>query len=55
MKTIGEVKDGSAAAQADVALAPEWKRDQIRIVAFVQERRSRAIVSSAEFPLKIAR
>jgi hypothetical protein len=34
-----------------IQLAPDWQRDQLKIVAFVQERRSRAILGSAVAPL----
>ena len=54
--TIGEASvDGPSEAHADIALARDWQRDHIRIVAFVQERRGRTILGSAVVPLKNAR
>jgi hypothetical protein len=55
MTTIGEATGASASARADIALAPEWVRDRIKIVAFVQERRGRAVLASGDSPLKLLR
>lgn len=47
---IGDVKaDGSAAFQAtpEVKLKPDWKRDNLQVVVFVQEKKSRKILGSA--------
>ena len=49
MTTIGEA--GSAPLHADVAIAAEWKAEALKIVAFVQERRGRAILGAAATPL----
>jgi hypothetical protein len=53
LATIGEA--GAAPVRADIALSPEWQRDHLKIVAFVQEAQSRAILASAAAPLKNAR
>jgi hypothetical protein len=54
--TIGEASaDGPSAAHADVALGQDWHLDHVRLVAFVQERRSRTILGSAIVLLKNAR
>ena len=55
LMTIGEATSASAAARAEVALAPDWQRDHLKIVAFVQERRGRTILASAVAPLKTSR
>jgi hypothetical protein len=50
--TIAEAPaGGGASGQVAVALDPAWQRDRLKVVAFVQERRSRAIVASAAAPL----
>jgi hypothetical protein len=55
LTTIGEANGESAAAHVDVALAPGWQRDRLKLVAFVQERRGRAIVAAAAVPIAAAR
>jgi len=56
MTTIGEAAaDGPSTARAEIPIAADWQRDQLKIVAFVQERRGRAILASAWAPLQNAR
>jgi hypothetical protein len=58
LATIGQVAaDGpsSGSATADIPLSPEWQRDHLAVVAFVQEARGRAILASASVPVKNAR
>jgi hypothetical protein len=55
MTTAREVAETSASARVDVPLASDWHRDRLKIVGFVQERRGRTILASAEAPLKLAR
>jgi hypothetical protein len=50
MATLGEA--GAAAAHAEIAVQPDWQRDHLKVVAFVQEQHSRAILGSAALPLK---
>ena len=50
MATVGEA--GAAAAHAEIAVQPDWQRDRLKVVAFVQEQQSRAILGSAALPLK---
>lgn len=38
---------GSFAAEPQVALAKDWKRDNLRVVAFVQDRTSRDVLGAA--------
>ena len=54
LATIGQVAvDGShASASADIALAADWQRDRLAVVAFVQEQRGRTILASASARLK---
>ena len=57
MATIGQIGDGAStgSARADLTLAPDWQRDHLTIVAFVQETRGRAILAAAAAPLQNAR
>ncbi len=51
MRKIGEAKaesDTSFSANITVRLRPEWKRENLRAVVFVQERKSRQILGAAE-------
>jgi hypothetical protein len=51
MRKIGEAKAGSEtsfAGDASVPLQKEWKRENLRAVLFVQEKRSRRILGAAE-------
>jgi hypothetical protein len=55
MATIGQAAaEGPASARAEVPLASDWQRVNVKIVAFVQEQRSRSILASAAAPLKNA-
>jgi hypothetical protein len=47
MTTIGQAGAGPSQLRAEVAIATDWKRDALHIVAFVQESRGRAILGSA--------
>jgi hypothetical protein len=56
MVTIGQANgEGSSSARADIPLGADWKRDALKVVAFVQEPRSRTILASAAVELKNAR
>ena len=56
--TIGEIaagdvcRGGACSARTDVAIDPAWKREDLRIVAFVQERRGGAILAAATTPFE---
>jgi hypothetical protein len=52
MTTVGEAKDGTFSAETSVAVAPDWQRDRLTVVGFVQARRDRAILASAAVPLR---
>jgi hypothetical protein len=48
----GEAAAGDRATiHKDVPIGSDWQRDQLKVVAFVQERRGRAILASAETPV----
>jgi len=49
LKTMGDA--GGGAVAGEVAIDPSWQRDRVKIVAFVQESRSRRIVAAGEVPL----
>jgi hypothetical protein len=58
LATIGQIADGASggrASAADLALAPDWQRDRLAVVAFVQQVHSRSIIAAASVPLKNAR
>jgi hypothetical protein len=52
LTTIGEV--GKEPVQREIAIDPAWQRDRVKLVAFVQEARSRRIVAAAAVPLSSA-
>lgn len=55
LRSIGEVTaEESTTARGDVLLAPDWQRDSIKIVAFVQERRGRRVLAAGSVPIKTA-
>ena len=57
LATIGHLPDGASdgtASAGDVALASDWRRDRLAVVAFVQQQRGRAILASASAALTIA-
>jgi hypothetical protein len=54
LRKIGEAKDGSELAftgEASIPLRAGWKRENLRAVAFVQEKKSKRILGAAEIPL----
>lgn len=55
LTTIAEATGSSSSARFDVTLVPDWRREHLKIVAFVQERRGRAILAAAAMPLAGAR
>jgi hypothetical protein len=52
MTTIGQAAEGTASAHADIPIAADWQRDRLKVIAFVQEQRGRAILASAAMPLQ---
>jgi len=55
MVTIGQAGGGPSSAHAEIPLSPDWQREALKIVAFVQEQRGRAILASAAVALGNAR
>jgi hypothetical protein len=58
LASVGQIADGASGGTGtagEINLAPDWHRDQLAIVAFVQQHRGRAILASASVPLKNAR
>jgi hypothetical protein len=53
LQVAGEPAAGGGPLTTDVRLDPSWQRDRLKIVAFVQERRSRAILASAAARLSL--
>ena len=51
LTTIGEARGPTAAAETTIAAQPDWRRERLTIVAFVQQRRDRGIVAAASVPL----
>ena len=47
LTTIGDAVAPASSGRADLPLGPDWHRDRLKIVAFVQEHRSRTILASA--------
>ena len=53
MATIGDA--ATTPAQTNIPLAADWKRDQLKVIAFVQELHSRGVLGSASVSLQNAR
>jgi hypothetical protein len=51
---IGEAGNPAVAAplRGEITLGADWRRDQLKLVAFAQEQRGRAIVAAAAVPLQ---
>jgi len=57
LQTIGEVAAGSNnfTTDAAVTLNPAWRKENLRIVVFIQERRTRRVLGAASVKLEISR
>jgi hypothetical protein len=53
LATAGEAtaNGGATTARVEIPIAQEWQREHLNVVAFVQERRGRAILASAVTPV----
>lgn len=51
-RRVGQVKDGAFSATIPVTIRPDWKRDDLRVVAFVQDGGSERILGAASRPFK---
>ena len=47
MRTIGEATGGGATARTAIKIASEWRQENLKVVAFVQERTSRHVLATA--------
>jgi hypothetical protein len=52
LRTIGEASGPETTLSADLTLEKNWKRDDLSVVAFVQEAQSRRVLASARIELK---
>lgn len=52
MKNIGGVTNEETNLSADIELGKDWKRENLSVVAFVQEAGSRRILGAAKISLK---
>jgi hypothetical protein len=46
-------RDAASTVHAEIPIGPDWQRAQLKVVAFVQERRSRAILAAAVLPVDV--
>jgi hypothetical protein len=51
-RRVGQVKDGAFSGAVPVTIQPDWKRDDLRVVVFVQDGGSERIFGAASRPLK---
>jgi hypothetical protein len=51
MTTIGEAVAAGGEARTEIPIASDWRRDNLKMVAFVQARKDRAVLASAVVPL----
>lgn len=51
MATVAESSADLSKAHGLLTIDPDWRRDRLKVVAFVQERRGRRILASAALPL----
>jgi hypothetical protein len=50
MRAIGQTNGSTGTARADLAVASDWARGQLKVVAFVQARKSRRVLATAVVP-----
>jgi hypothetical protein len=51
LATIGEASGAAGEGRADIAIPGDWRRDNLKAVAFVQLRRGRTVLASAAVPI----
>ena len=51
MTAIGEAAAAGGEARTEIPIASDWRRDNLKMVAFVQARKDRAVLASAAVPL----
>jgi Protein of unknown function (DUF1223) len=52
MMTVGPVSTAERPARATIHIVSDWRRENVKIVAFVQQRRSRHVLATAVVPLE---
>jgi len=55
MQTVGAVTAPEYSGRATIDIASQWQRARLRLVAFVQERRSRRVLATAAMSLENSR
>jgi len=55
MQTVGAVTVPEYSGRATIDIASQWQRARVRLVAFVQERRSRRVLATAAMSLENSR
>jgi hypothetical protein len=51
MSTVKEGATSGGVYRTDVTIDDDWQRDRLKVVAFVQERRSRRVLATASVPI----
>jgi hypothetical protein len=57
LTVLGKATGGSFSGQTSLVLSKEWKRENLRAVVFVQDRRTKHILGAAttdEMPLQVS-
>jgi hypothetical protein len=54
MHTVSDMTAADRSARTTIALAADWRRENLKIVSFVQQRRSRRVLATAVLPLEKA-
>src|SRR5262245_15074377 len=52
MTTIGQASAGESSLRAEIPIGADWTRDELKVVAFVQEQRGRAILGASSRALR---
>jgi hypothetical protein len=55
MTTIGQATAGESSLHAEIPIGADWAHDELKIVAFVQEQRGRAILGASVIALRTLR
>jgi hypothetical protein len=55
LHTVAEAGAPGQSARATIALAADWRREHLKIVSFVQQRRSRRVIATAVVPVESER
>lgn len=52
MRVVADAANGGHIVHSNLVLAPEWRRENLKIVCFVQQRRSRHVIATAVVPIE---